>query len=281
MRIKLIAIATALAALAFGVTTSHAALQNALQASMKFKKAGGPGSIQLQLVNVDDTPLPDGKPLSARQFHDRLYDGGLVPQRISKIVIQTSSAKFNSKALPYCALTDPNTGQKKDIPTRATGMTGAEEYSYVPGDQNAKAVSKNCPAASIIGKGDFTATVGNPGSPYDPGQAGALEGTVIVYNYKPAGGHTLGTVARLHVENPVPATQYIYSGITKSGVFTADVPSRAELPSNLEASIPAGEVSMTSIVLKLTAPKPPKGKGPIFTVKSFSNLNVYGQLVRE
>lgn len=281
MRIKLIAIATALVALAFGVTSSHAALQNALQATVKFKKAGGPGSLSLQLINMDDAPLPDGVPLSARQFHDRLYDGGLVPQRVSKLIVQTSSAKFNSKALPYCNLTDPNTGQKKDIPTRATGMTGGEEYSYVPGAKNAPAVTKNCPAKSVIGKGNFTAVVGTPGTAYDPGQAGALEGTVVVYNYKPAGGDTLGTIARLHVDNPVPATQYLYTGVSKKGVFTAKVPSRAEIPTNLDASIPAGEVSMTSILLNLTAPKPPKGKKPIFTVKSFSNLNVYGQLVRE
>jgi hypothetical protein len=38
---------------------------------------------------------------------------------------------------------------------------------------------------------------------------------------------------------------------------------------------------MTSLSLKLTSPKPPKGKKPIFTIKSFKNLDVGGSIVRE
>lgn len=279
MRFKLIAIATALVALAVGVTTSHAALQNALQVKMNFKKAGGPGSLSLQLINVDDTPLPEGKPMSAAQLKASLFDGGLVPQRISKLVVQSNSAKFNSKAIPYCKIVF--NGQAK-IPTRADGITGAEELSYVPGEQNSAQVSKDCPKTSIVGKGDFTATIGTPGLAYDPSQAGAIQGTVVVYNYKPASGDQLGTVARLHVDNPVPANQYLYAGVSKKNILTAIVPKRSEIPTNLDASLPAGEVSMTSLSLNLTSPKPKKKNGkPLFTIKSFSKLDVYGQLVRE
>jgi hypothetical protein len=291
MRTKLIVIATALVALAVGVTSSNAALQNAIQVKMNFKKAGGPGSLSVQLINMDDAPLPDGVPLSATQLQAALNDGGLVPQRIAKLVVQSTSAKFNSKALPYCRLgkvvLDPVTNAKtgfeivNTIPTRATGMTGAEQYTYVPGKQNDKDVVKACPAKSLIGKGDFTAVIGTPGQPYNPSQAGAISGKVYLYNYKPQGSDQFGTLAMLSVQNPVPANQYLYNGVDRKNVLRAVVPSRAEIPTNLDASLPAGEVAMTSLSLKMTAPKPAKGKKPIFTVKSFSNLNVYGQLVRD
>lgn len=277
MRIKLIAIATALVALAVGVTTSHAALQNALQVKMNFKKAGGPGSLSLQLINMDDAPLPEGKPMSKGQLHNALYDGGLVPQRVAKLIVQSTSAKYNSKAVKYCTVVF--NGQKK-IPTNADGITGAENLTYVPGEKNPSDVVKNCPKDSLIGQGSFTAVVGNAGSPYDPSQAGALEGKVYVYNYKPASGDQLGTVAMLHVDNPVPANQYLYSGVSKKGVLTVTVPRRSEIPINLANAIPDGEVNMTSAQLDLKPKAPKKGK-PLFTIKSFSNLNVYGQLVRE
>lgn len=279
MRTKLIIGISVLAALAIGVTSSNAALQNAVQVKLNFKKAGGPGSLSLQLINMDDVPLPEGKPLSARGLHNALYDGGLVPQRVKRLIVQSSSAKYNRKALPSCSVIF--NGQKK-IPTNADGITGAEELTYVPGEKNSSDVKKACPAKSVLGKGTFTAVVGTAGAPYDPSQAGALEGTVIAYNYKPRSGDTLGTVVRLHVNNPVPANQYLYVGVSKSGILRADVPSRAEIPINLSNAIPQGEVSMTSLNLKLTAPKPKSRRGkPIFTIKSFKSLNVYGQLVRE
>ncbi len=265
------------AVLAFGATASHAALQNAVSVKVNFKKAGGPGSLSVQLINMDDVPLPEGKPLSKASVNSRLYDGGLVPQRISRLIVQSSSAAYNRKALPYCKVI--YNGQNK-IPTRADGITGAEELTYVPGEKNSSSVTKACPKTSVLGKGNFTAVVGTPGQPYDPSQAGALAGTLTAYNYQPRSGDTMGSVVRLHVDSPVPANQYLYVGVSKSGILRADVPKRSEIPTNLDATIPAGEVSMTSLDLKLTAPKPKRGK-PIFTIKSFKSLNVYGQLVRE
>lgn len=282
MRAKLIVLAVALLAMAVPVATSEAALQNAVQAKLHFKKAGGPGSIFVQLVNMDDVPLPEGKPLSRRGLSMALRNGGLVPQRLKRIVIQSRSARFNRRALPYCKVVFR--GQAR-IPTRADGITGAEELTYVPGQRNSRSVSRACPKRSILGRGDFTATVGTPGQPYNPAQAGALEGTIIVYNYRPARGDTLGTVVRLHVDNPVPSTQYIYTGVSKRNVLTANVPSRAEIPTNLDATIPPGELSMTSVNLSLKAPTPKRRHGkrgkPIFTVKSFKKLDLYGQLIRE
>lgn len=280
MRIKLIAIATALVALGVGVATSQAALQNAVQVKINFKKAGGPGSLELQLINIDDVPLPEGQPLSSTALRSALYDGGLVPERVSKLILQTSSAKFNSKALPYCELYDES-GNKRDIPTRASGMTGTEQYTYLPGANNNQYVKKNCPSSSIVGKGSFTAVVGTPGQPYDPSQSGAISGNMYLYNYKPRSGDRLGTLALLEAKDPVPANQYIYAGVDSRNVLRAIVPRRSELPTNLDASIPAGEVGMTSLLMKLVAPKPKKGKKPIITIKSFSNVSVYGQLVRD
>jgi hypothetical protein len=282
MRAKLVILAVALFAMATGVATSEAALQNAVQAKLHFKKAGGPGSIFVQLVNMDDVPLPTGRPLSKRGLHNALYDGGLVPQRLSRLVVQSSSVRYNRRALPTCRVVFR--GQAK-IPTRADGITGAEELTYVPGERNSHAVKKACPKKSILGRGTFTATVGTPGLPYNPAQAGALEGTVIIYNYRPKKGDTLGTVARLHVDNPVPSTQYLYAGVSRRGVLIADVPRRTEIPTNLDATIPPGELSMTSLSLDLKAPRPKRHRGragkPIFTIKSFKKLDVYGQLVRE
>ncbi|MFT4048401.1 MAG: hypothetical protein QM648_01025 [Solirubrobacterales bacterium] len=291
MRIKLIAIATALVALAVGVATSHAALQNAVGVNVNFKKAGGPGTLQVQLINFDGNLLSSGggpanptKALSDADMHTTLYQGGgLVPQRVKQLIVKSTSAKFNSKApeVGYCKLVNPDTGAT-GIPTRATGMTGAETLTPIKGETNPASVLKNCPLKTMIGSGTFTAVVGQVGTAYNPSQAGALEGKIYVYNYKPAAGDALGTIALLHVDNPVPANQYLYNGVSKSGVLTANIPARSEIPTNLDASIPAGEVVMTSLNLKLTAPKPKKKNGkPIFTIKSFSNLNVYGRMVRE
>lgn len=283
MHKKLILPIVAVAALAIGVGSSGAALQNAVQVKLRFHKAGGPGSLYLQLVNMDDVALPEGKPLSKHGLHNALYNGGLVPQRVAKLIVQSRSARYNRHALPYCKVVFNG---RKTIPTRADGITGAEELTYVPGEPNSHRVKRDCPKRSIIGRGTFTAVVGTPGLPYNPSQAGALEGSVMIYNYQPRRGDSLGTVARLHVDNPVPANQYLYTGVSHRGVLTAVIPRRSEIPTNLDAAIPAGEVSLTSIDLKLTAPKPKRSRHgrrgkPIFTIKSFKRLDVYGQLVRE
>lgn len=273
---------TVIAALAVGVITAGAALQNAVQVKVNFHKAGGPGSLSMQLINMDDVPLPEGKPLSARGVRTALFNGGLVPQRVRRLIVQSNSVRYNRRALPECKVIF--NGQRK-VPTRADGITGAEELTYVPAERNSSAVKKACPKKSIIGRGNFTAVVGSPGQPYNPAQAGALEGSIVAYNYRPARGDQFGAVIRLHVDNPVPANQYLYAGVSKRGVLVADPPARSQIPTNLDASLPAGEVALTSMDIKLTAPKPKRRHGragkPIFTIKSFKKLDVYGQLVRE
>jgi hypothetical protein len=68
--------------------------------------------------------------------------------------------------------------------------------------------------------------------------------------------------------------------VSKKGVITTVLPSRAEIPQNIADLLPPGIISMTKVNLTLTAPANGKKK-PIFSVKNFSNLDVYGQLVRE
>ncbi|MGK2877690.1 MAG: hypothetical protein ACSLFF_03800 [Solirubrobacterales bacterium] len=262
MRTKLIAIATVVAALAIGVTASNAALQNSLSVQLKFKKAGGPGSLKLSLTNVED--------------------GGLVPQRVAQMVVTSSSAVYNSKALPYCKIVPTQTvGGKDEIPTNAAGNNTSDFLAPEPGGNNSATVLKNCSLKSLVGKGTFQAVVGTVGQPYNPAQAGLITGKVYLFNYKPRAGDQVAFVAWIQSNNPVPnANQYQYVGVSKKGVIRAILPNRGDIPPNIAAVLPEGTISMTNLNLNLTSPKPKKGK-PIFSIKSFSNLNVTGQLIRE
>jgi hypothetical protein len=262
MRTKLILIATVVAALAIGVSASNAALQNSVSVALKFKKAGGPGTLDLSLTNTED--------------------GNLVPARIKTLIISSNSGVYNSKALPYCKIVpDLKVGGTDTIPTNAAGNNRSDALAEEPGGKNSDVVKKNCPVSSLVGKGKFEAVVGTVGQPYDPGQAGLITGFVYMYNYKPRSGDTLAFVAWIKSDNPVPnANQYQYVGVTKKGVIKTDLPARADIPPNIQNALPPGTISMTKLSLKLTSPKPKKGK-PIFSIKSFSNLNVAGQLIRE
>lgn len=281
MRTKLIFLVAALCAFLIGGGTADAALQNAVKVKSSFKKAGGPGSLTLQLINIDDAPLPVGKSISQRRLHRYIFNGGLVPQPIKRVVVSSRAARYNRHALPYCKV---YFNGRKTIPTRADGITGTERLTYVPRQRNSRSVSRACPKKSIIGRGNFTATIGTPGMAYQPVLAGVLEGSVIAYNYQPKRGDTLGTVVRLHVKRPVPSTLYLYVGVSKRGVIDAKIPTRADIPPNLDAALLPGAVSLTSVDLKLTAPKPKRRHGkrgkPIFTIKSFRKLDFYGQIIR-
>jgi hypothetical protein len=263
MRTKLILIATVVAALAIGVTASNAALQNTVAVNLKFKKAGGPGTLKLSLTNVEE--------------------GGLVPQRVKEMIISSKSGAYNSKALPLCKIVPSQTpGGKDEIPTNAAGNNESQFLAPQPGGKNSATVLKNCPLKSIVGKGTFEAVVGTPGQPYDPSQAGLITGNVYLFNYKPRSGDTLAFVAWIQSDNPVQnANQYQYVGVSKKGVIRTVLPNRQDIPPNIAAVLPPGVISMTKLNLTLTSPKPPKGKKPIFSVKSFTNLDIAGQLIRE
>jgi hypothetical protein len=262
MRTKLILIATVVAALAIGVTASNAALQNSVSVALKFKKAGGPGTLDLSLTNTED--------------------GDLVPQRIAKIIISSTSASYNTKAIPYCKIVPSlQAGGPDTIPTNQAGNNKSDFLAPQPGRSNQAVVLKNCPLTSLVGKGTFEAVVGEVGKPFDRSQAGLINGNVYLYNYKPRAGDTLAFVAWIQSNNPVPnANQYQYVGVSKKGVITTVLPSRADIPQYVADLLPPGTISMTRLKLKLESKQPKKGK-PLFSVKSFSNLNVSGQLVRE
>lgn len=264
MRIKLIAIATVVAALAIGVTASQASLQQTVSVNVKFKKAGGPGSIKVSLTNLEPS---GGNP------------DALVPERISQLIVKSKSVKYNSKAYPYCKIIPP--GSTTDtIPTNQAGNNNSDFLAPEPNQQNSSTVLKNCPLKSLIGKGSFEAVVGTVRQPFDPSQSGLITGKVYAYNYKPRSGDQAAMVVWIQSDNPVPnANQYQYVGISKSGTITAVLPSRGDIPTKIADLLPPGTISMTKLSLELKSQKV-KGKVP-FTIKSFSNLDVTGQLVRE
>jgi hypothetical protein len=268
MRTKLIALATVVAALAIGVTASQASLQQSVSVNVKFKKAGGPGTVSVKLENLEPS---GGNP------------NALVPERISKLIVSSKSIAYNSKALPYCKIVPSETvGGKDEIPTNAAGNNLSHQLSPEPGGSNSAVVLKNCPTKSLLGKGTFEAVVGTVRAAFDPSQAGQITGKVYSYNYKPRPGDQAAMVVWIQSDNPVPnANQYTYVGVNKKGVLTAEIPTRDQIPANIAAALPDGIISLTKLNLTLNAPKPPKGKKPAFTIKSFSNLDVTGQLVRD
>lgn len=99
MRIKLIALATVVAALAVGAMTSQAALQQKVSVNVNIPKPGNGGTIKVSLVNNDP---------------------GQVPERIKQIIVTSKTVKWYSKALPYCNVT---------IPTNAAGNNNAAKLS--------------------------------------------------------------------------------------------------------------------------------------------------------
>jgi hypothetical protein len=267
MRIKLIALATVIAALAIGVTASQASLQQKITVNVKFKKAGAPGTIKVSLENLEPSA---GNP------------DALVPERIAQLVVSSKSIVYNSKAMPYCHIVpSQKAGGPDTIPTNAQGNNTSDFLAPEPGGKNSAIVLKNCPLTSLIGKGSFEAVVGTVRQPFDPSQAGQITGKVYAYNYKPRSGDQAAFVTWIQSNNPVPnANQYTYVGVSKSGVLTAVLPNRADIPPQIAAVLAPGVISMTKLDLTLTSPKPKKGK-PAFSIKNFSNLDVTGQLIRD
>jgi hypothetical protein len=264
MRTKLIAIATVVAALAIGVTASQASLQQSISVNVKFKKAGGPGTVAVDLQNLE----PSGSNPDA-----------LVPERIAKLIVTSKSIAYKTKAVPYCKVVPSETvGGKDEIPTNAAQNNLSHQLTPEPGASNSQTILKNCPTASLIGKGTFEAVVGTVRAAFDPSQAGLITGKVFAYNYKPRSGDQAAFVTWIQSSNPVPnANQYTYVGVSKKGVLTANIPTRDEIPPNIASALPEGTISLTKLKLTLES----KGKKPLFTIKNFSNLDVTGQLVRD
>lgn len=82
MRIKMILIATVVAALAIGVSVSNAALQQSVKVNVKVAKPGAAGSVSVNYTNQDDA--------------------GIVPQRTASLVVTSKVAKWNSSGAGVC-----------------------------------------------------------------------------------------------------------------------------------------------------------------------------------
>lgn len=285
MRLKWIFLVAVIAAFSLAVGTADAALQSGVRATAKFKKAGGPGSLFVQLINIDDAALPGGRAVSHGTIRNYLFDGGTVPEPVRKIIMRSTAAQYNRKALPYCNVYFNGV---KTLPTRAGGASGAEDLTYMPGRRNSSTVARHCPKKSLIGRGNYSAVVGAAGTPYQPIVNSILTGELLAYNYPPRPGDTMGAVVRINVKEPAAATQYIYVGVSGGKVITANIPTRAEIPANLDGILLPGEISLTSIDMKLTAPRPKSRKTrrgrkagkPIFTLRTPNKLDFYGQIER-
>jgi hypothetical protein len=126
MRIKLVVLATVIAALAVGVATSSATLRTETSAKVTIPKAGSAATVKIVIDNTDNE---------------------VVPQRISMIKITSKDAKFNAKAVPQC---------KSTVPTNAAGNNNAAEIT--PACPKASRVGKG---TAIVNTG----TVGQPFPP--------------------------------------------------------------------------------------------------------------------
>ncbi len=87
MRIKILVIGAALAAIVGGGSAS-AALQNQLNVDILQKGQGYPAAVKLFASNYDSA--------------------GVIPQRISQVVLKSKSAKWNGRAVPKCSSPVPD-----------------------------------------------------------------------------------------------------------------------------------------------------------------------------
>lgn len=241
MRIKVITAVAIVAAMAVGVTASNAALRTEANLRVQVKKPGAPAKA---IIKIDNT------------------DPGVVPQRVSTLVIASKVAKFNGSALPAC---------KTPVPSNALGNNNAGE------------INPPCPSKTLVGKGTFIANTGITGQPL-PADFGTIDGDMRVYNYKKSGGEQAALLVELRSDIPVPnAHQYLRAGITKGGVIRATIPNTADLPpqvSNLLRN-PDGSYRTTSMANMSLTLASPRGKKPFFTLKQVKKLDFQIVLERE
>lgn len=241
MRFKMIIALAVIAAVAVGVTASNAALRSETSLKIKLAKAKAPASVVMKVDNSNfNTP---GNP----------YGGGIVPERINEVVITSKSAKWSGKGAVQC---------KIPIPSAAAGNnTGA-------------IANPGCPAKSKVGTGDFIATAGTPGQPYDTGDAGVITGTLTIYNYKPSGGAQAALLLEAKSKNPVPNVyQYILATV-KGGVLKASIPNMADLPVSLSNLFKVGDTYKTlSMATMNTKINSPKSKTPLLTLNNFKSMD--------
>lgn len=231
MRIKILVIGAALAALV-GTGTASGALQNQL--------------------NVDVLQKAQGQPAAVKVFAQNYDSAGIIPERISQVVLKSKSAKWNGKAVPKC--TSP-------IPTREVGG----------------AIVPSCSSKSLVGTGSAIVLAGNKGEPVPPrGSSYYVEAALKIYNYKVSPGDKVTLLLESISDQPVPdAHVYTLAHINSKGTITANIPSVNDIPLNLAQLYPSRNLHIIEFKSTLNSKRT-----KLFMLKK-GNLNAELTVTRE
>lgn len=242
MRIKLFVTAGCIGAIVLGAAVSNASLTSGTSVNVNIKSPGAPATITLAVDNSEST---------------------LVPQPVTVMKISSTTAKWNSKAVPNCTVVPPDWAS--GTPDNGHGI-------------------EECPAASKVGRGTFTVNTGTPGQPI-PGDNGTISGTINVYNRAPAAGQSAAFLIELLSDVPVPNDhEYEVAQISKSGTVTVPLLKMENLTpaihNLLSPPMAPRQLALSKLQVTIKSPTPKKGKAPFVTLKSVSKVNFSVSLQR-
>jgi hypothetical protein len=203
---------------------------------VSIKQPGAPATVTLMVNNSDDTR---------------------VPQRVNTMLVSSSTAQWNSKAVARC---------KPDPPNNQLGHNDLNDVPY-----------PLCPSGSKVGTGTFTVNTGTPGEPI-PTDLGTISGSINIYNHTPAAGQSAAFLIELLSDIPVPNDhEYELAQISKSGTVTVPLLNIDQLsPAVKNILSPPGkprQLALSKLQVKIKSPTPKKGAKPFVTLKSVTNVN--------
>jgi hypothetical protein len=233
MRIKLIVLATAVAAIALGASVSTAALQSGTDVVVKLKKAGAPATAVITINNTDTA--------------------GIVPEPITNVTIKSAVAKFNGKAITQCKTPVPtgaaNNGGKINPACPSKSKVGSGSFIVNTGKVGQ-------PLPSEFGTIDGKINIYN----YKPSGGGNAALLMEVLSQTPVPNTHVYVVATIKggtITARVPKMEDLPPAVI-------EILSPPSQPQN------ARVVSLAKIT---TSIKPPKSKKPFFTLKNTKNLS--------
>jgi hypothetical protein len=220
-----------------GTGNAGAALQNQLNVDIIQKSQGKPATVKVYASNKDTNP-----------------DGSLrnIPERISKVVVKSKSAKWNPRAVKKC--TSP-------VPSKEVGGT------IVPA----------CPSSTQVGTGSGVILAGKAGRQAPPrGSAYYAEGTIKIFHYQTQPGDKVTLLVETISDQPVPdAHLYVLAHVDSRGTLTANIPNVGDIPLNLAQFYPERDLC----VIEFSATLNPR-RTKFFMLKK-GNLNMELSVKRE
>lgn len=235
-RIRILLAGACIAAV-LGTGSAGGALQNQLNVDILQKSQGKPATVKVYATNKDTNP-----------------DGSLrnIPERISKVVVKSKSAKWDPRAVKKC--TSP-------LPTKEVGGT------IVPA----------CSASTQVGSGSGVILAGKAGQPAPPrGSAYYAEGSIKIFHYATQPGDKVTLLIETISDQPVPdAHLYVLAHVDARGTLTTNIPNVADIPLNLAQFYPGRDLC----VIEFTATLNPK-RSKFFMLKK-GNLNMELSVTRE